>query len=249
MMERKDMHVVEPTEPFINLYYNGPEKRSGRNLHQDVASEPNTLRGIGKLMMEPIPAHASPDKKYVFSKNMAYYLADRMKTKTMEMLFGAGTNAFIVRHPQAALASHFKQDPDFTWEEAGYQDLREMFDIVSSDFHQAAPVIDGDEFCRAPILMMRKLCTALGIPFDEKSMQWEAGQVKSFDGYGSWTEVAENSKGFIAPPEKLPDISSLPLTVGKMVERARKHYDYVMQFALRPDTPDTAKAPDDQGLA
>src|SRR5262245_29534304 len=75
MMQRADMTVI--SEPLINLYYNGPERRSDRNLHQDVAEKPWRLRSIVRLMMAEVTT------PYVFSKNMAYYLAGRMDAKSV----------------------------------------------------------------------------------------------------------------------------------------------------------------------
>lgn len=229
MMERKDTTVIEPTEPFINLYYNGPERRSNRNLHAETASRPWRLRSIIRLMLQNVTT------PYVFSKNMAYYLSGRFDAKSTRALLEGGVNTFIIRDPQAALPSHFKQDSDFNREEAGYSRLRRLFDMVTREMQQRPIVIDGDLLCREPKRMMQQYCAAIGIPFDPASLQWKAGQVKAFDGYGQWTDVAENSTGFQAPPEKLPDLFEFPQHVREIAKKCRKHYEYLLDHAIRPE--------------
>ncbi len=237
MMQRKDTTVIEPTEPLINLYYNGPERRSDRNLHADTVSKPWRLRSIVRLMLAEV---TTPN---VFSKNMAYYLSGRFDAKnTADLLFG-GINTFIIRDPRAALPSHYRQDSNFNREEAGYAKLRRLFDIVRHSVQKQIVVLDGDAFCRAQDAMMRLYCEAVGIPFDPSTLTWEAGQVKAFDGYAGWTEAAENSTGFQPPPEKLPDLSQYPPWVGKLAEKCREHYEYLLSFALKPGTPVNTESP------
>ena len=228
-MQRKDTTVIEPTEPLINLYYNGPERRSDRNLHEETASKPWRLRSIVRLMLQQTTT------PYVFSKNMAYYLAGRMDAKNTYDLLVKGTNTFIIRDPRAALPSHYKQDPKFDWEESGYSKLRGLFHAVTESLGQPPIVIDGDVFCRNPDTMMQKYCNAVGIPFDPESMSWKAGQVPSFDGYGGWTEAAEQSTGFQRPPDELPDLQKYPDSLRRMAERCRRHYEHLLNYAMQPD--------------
>ena len=237
MMKRQDMTVVEPTEPFINLYYNGPERRSDRNLHEDTASRPWRLRSIVKLMLQKT---LTP---YVFSKNMGYYLSGRMRAKSTDDLLRKGVNTFIIRDPFAALPSHYKQDDNFNKEEAGYAKLRHLFEVVTQEIGQRPIVVDGDEFCSDSEAMMKKYCMAVGIPFDAESMHWESGQVKAFDGYAGWTDVAEKSTGFQKPPDELPSLSEFPPWVGQMAEKCRKHYEYLLKFAIQGDSERAAKNP------
>jgi hypothetical protein len=237
MMQRKDMTVIEPTEPFINLYYNGPERRSDRNLHAETASKPWRLRTIVRLMMQKVMT------PYVFSKNMAYYLTDRFDTKAVADLLYGGVNTFIIRDPRAALPSHYHQDPNFNREEAGYGKLRRLFDIISQSLQEIPLVIDGDAFCRTPESQMQRYCLAVGIPYDPQSMHWESEQVKAFDGYGGWTEAAENSTGFQRPPEKLPDLGQYPHWVKNMIDKCRNHYEYLLQFAIKQNGTDLHDGP------
>jgi hypothetical protein len=233
MMERKDMTVIEPSEPFINLYYNGPERRSNRNLHANTAQEPARLVEIVRLMLQNVMT------PYVFSKNMAFYLSERFRAVSTRRLLEGGVNSFLIRDPRAALPSHFKQDHDFTMEEAGYGRLRQLFKLVTGSVGQKPIVIDGDDFCRAPERMMQKYCAAVEIPFDPTSMKWKAGQIPQFDGYGAWTENAEASTGFVPPPKELPDLVTLPPHIIKLIEKCRGHYEFLKQFAIRPnETPE-----------
>ncbi len=237
MMERKDMTVIEPTEPFINLYYNGPERRSDRNLHAETAVKPWRLQSIVKLML------ANVLTPYAFSKNMAYYLDDRFDAVNTKTLLQSGINTFIIRDPRAALPSHYKEDHDFNKEEAGYVHLRKLFDIVTGQLGQPPIVIDGDNFCRQPEVMMRAFCQAVGIPYDSGAMTWEAGQVKSFDGYAGWTEAVEASKGFLKPPDEFPDLAKYPPHIAQWTELFRKDYEYLLQYEIKPVTDVQPKPP------
>ena len=71
-------------------------------------------------------------------------------------------------------------------------------------------MIDGADVLADPAGMLRALCDALGIPFDDAMLSWPAGRRDS-DGVWApaWYEAVERSTGFVAPeprpPAPLPD--------------------------------------------
>ncbi len=232
--QRADTEVV--SEPLIDLYYCSNERCSNRFLPDDPGNIRYGYRSILRKLLE------RKGKPLMFSKNMAFYLNRRNPRPLLER----GTNSFIIRDPEKALRSHYKIDPEFNAEEAGYLALRRMFHIVTEEFHQKPIVLDGSSVRKNPETTLKSYCETLGIPFDPQMLNWKAES--AFDPqYKIWTEDIDNSNRFIPEDDRNKEIT-LPDRVRRIIDECRPHYEYLSQFALTPtspppNSPDTSSVP------
>jgi hypothetical protein len=61
---------------------------------------------------------------------------------------------------------------------------------------QIPVVIDADDLMRAPGAVVREYCRRVGLPFDEKSLRWEAKQRPEWETTQAWHKDASASTGF-----------------------------------------------------
>ena len=79
--------------------------------------------------------------------------------------FDAVTHVFLIRDPREVLASYLKSRPHATAEDIGVLQEAGLYEEISGRTGKAPPVIDADEFLKAPEAHLRALCTLLRIPF------------------------------------------------------------------------------------
>ena len=89
------------------------------------------------------------------------------------------------------------------------------------------PVVDSADIRRDPEGMLRKLCDAIGLPFDPAMLAWDAGP-KPFDGVWAphWYGAVHRSTGFAGEEGPLPRISD------PLIEEAMPHYERLCGLAL-----------------
>jgi hypothetical protein len=94
------------------------------------------------------------------------------------------------------------------------------------------PVIDSADIRRDPGRMLRKLCTAVGIPFTDRILHWPAGP-KPFDGAWAphWYNAVHRSTGF-APAEG--DVPETPDIHRPLLEAALPIYEAMRAEAIAP---------------
>jgi len=140
-------------------------------------------------------------------------------------------NAFLVRDPQAVLASYVQKRATVTLEDIGIVRQRELFDREADRLGRSPPVIEGADVLSDPRGALGRLCAALDIPFADAMLSWPAGPRIS-DGVWApaWYEAVERSTGFAAP-ERAP---AAPLTddLKRIADQARPHYEALACFRL-----------------
>jgi hypothetical protein len=115
-------------------------------------------------------------------------------------------NTFIVRDPKYVITSLSKMWPDFTLEEAGYDDMYDFFRIATED-GQEAVVVDAMSFTEDPAGVMGSYCEKVGVPFEKGSLSWEAKKVREWESWDGWHDEAEESTGIKSATRKDPDLS------------------------------------------
>jgi hypothetical protein len=160
------------------------------------------------------------------------------KHMTHHMLQGFGLDwmrgaaiAFLIRDPAAVAASYAAKREEVTAADLGAERQAEIFDIVAGMQGSAPPVIDANDVRAAPEPVLRKLCAALGIPFDPAMLCWAPGPRPTDGVWGAhWYGAVNASTGF-APPEPAPD---LPPRLAAIAEAVRPHYDRLAHLRIRP---------------
>lgn len=219
MIERGDHHVVD--EPFSVHYYFGDEKVSPRFDAVEPCSRPDEI--VTSL-------ERAAGERPVFVKDMAYHAAG---FATVELV-ARFRNAFLIREPTAAVASLARKWPDFTDDEAGFDAIASMVDLVQQA-GQDAVVIDQDDLCRDPASAVRAYCDRMHIPFLEHALSWAPGMRPEWQRWSDWHESSAASTRFEAP--KPPATDRLPARVHDVVSRCRPAYEALHQRRLLPAAP------------
>jgi hypothetical protein len=108
IMERGDFKVIH--EPFSLFYYAKEMRAAAAHMNLD----PNAPLDFPAIMAH---IRSEAEKAPVFFKDMCYHALSRAD----RFFLGEFVNTFIIRDPAITLPSHYKMNPDFTLEEAGYQ--------------------------------------------------------------------------------------------------------------------------------
>jgi hypothetical protein len=215
MMARGDLTVLH--EPFSLHYYFGPDKRSAR--YDEVRPEADPGAILAAIGAEP---------GTVFLKDMACHVADLAGDAFLDRF----THTFLVRDPARTLPSLAAKWPDFSDDEAGFEPLARLVDLVTA--RAGTPVIvDADDLLRDPPATVRAYCEAVGLAFRPDALRWEAGMPPAWEVWADWHEDAARSTGFGAPSTKPPPARDDP-RVAAAYERCAPIYERLRARRLRP---------------
>src|SRR5690606_6681767 len=105
------------------------------------------------------------------------------KHMTHHMLPGFGRewmagvqNAFLIRDPEAVLASYVQRRGEATLADIGIVQQRELFEREADRLGHAPPVVDSVDVLADPGGTLASLCGALGIPYFEAMLSWPPGR-------------------------------------------------------------------------
>jgi len=140
---------------------------------------------------------------------------------------GQITNAFLIRRPEAVLASYHDRHTQIELRDVGFKEQAEIFDRVAQAQGRAPVVMDSDDILADPAFALPRLCEHLGIPFDTAMLSWPAGQRES-DGVWAahWYKSVEASTCLAKPSvaRVLPDhLRSLAETCRSFYDRLAEH--------------------------
>ncbi|MGH6910247.1 MAG: hypothetical protein ACREE0_21375 [Phenylobacterium sp.] len=215
---RPDCAVVD--EPFYAAYLAQTGLKHPMTA-EVLASQPTDWRVVADALVEDEPA-------------AVYY----QKHMTHHMLPGFGLdwthrclNSFLIREPEAVLASYVAKRAEVTLDDIGVVRQRELFDREADRLGKAPPVVLGADVLADPEGMLRRLCEALGIHFDAAMLSWPAGRRDS-DGVWSpaWYEAVARSTGFEAPERKAAP--ALTPELQRIADAARPHYEALAAYKL-----------------
>jgi hypothetical protein len=215
---RPDAAVVD--EPFYAAYL----EMSGIQhplRAETLAAHESDWRMVAEMLTGPIPGgHA-----IFYQKQMTHHMLAGIGRDWM----AACRNVFLIRAPEAVLASYSAKRPEFLSEDIGFASQREMFDAETDRLGSPPPVIDADDVLRDPRGTLGALCAALGIPFSERMLRWPRGR-RATDGAWApaWYDAVERSTGF-AEPRTCPPLRGELLA---MADSVREHYNYLVRYRI-----------------
>jgi hypothetical protein len=139
-------------------------------------------------------------------------------------------NVFLIRDPAQVVESYLKSRATVTPEDIGLLQQASLFDLVAERLGHAPPVIDADNFLRAPAAHLRALCQGLGIAYTGRMLEWPAGP-RTSDGIWAphWYEAVLASTGFEPWRPRRPRLSGQALAVA---EACRPAYERLSLRAM-----------------
>jgi hypothetical protein len=143
-------------------------------------------------------------------------------------------NAFLIRAPEAVLASYARKRDGFSLDEIGLPAQLDLFERAADRLGRAPPVVEGQDVLAEPEATLRALCEAIAIPFDPAMLAWPPGR-RASDGVWApiWYESVEKSTGF-APPRREAEFADLPEALKPLAEAARPIYERLARHKLSP---------------
>lgn len=190
-----------------------------------IASQPTDWLVVAEAMLGPVPN----GKAVWYQKHMTHHMLPDFGRDWIEGL----SNAFLIRAPEAVLASYARKRPGpLGLDEIGLPAQLALFERAADRLGHAPPVIDGRDVQADPRGALGALCAALGLPFDEAMLAWPPGRRDS-DGVWApaWYAEVEKSTGF-APPGPEPGFDDLPDSLKALAEAARPLYERLARYRL-----------------
>jgi hypothetical protein len=219
---RPDTAVVD--EPFYAAYL--ADTGLDHPMRDEVlASQPQDWREVA----DSLTGEAPGGRAIFYQKHMTHH---------MRPSFGLDwiadcRNAFLIREPEAVLASYAAKRAEPTLEDIGIVRQRELFEREADRLGHAPPVVRGADVLADPRGALIRLCAALDVPFREDMLAWPAGK-RASDGVWApaWYDAVERSTGFEAPLRSAdPPLSA---ALHRVAEAARPHFEILASHCSEP---------------
>ena len=189
-----------------------------------LAAQPQDWRDVAARCAGPVPG----GKSIWYQKHMSHH-----------MLPGVGLdwastarNAFLIRPPEAVLASYVEKRGDVTLEEIGLPQQVALFERLADRHGTAPPVIEANDVLADPRRVLPALCRACGIAFDEAMLSWPEGPHPSYGVWApAWYDKVVRSTGFGQPREEI-GFEALDDRLKPIAEAARPLYDRLRKHRL-----------------
>lgn len=216
---RPDTAVVD--EPFYAYYLR--ETGADHPLREAVlAAWPADPADIVAGLLAPPPG----GEPIFYQKHMTHHMLAGLDLGFMAQC----RNAFLIRPPEAVLASYHRARGTAALEEIGFVQQADLFARECDRLGQAPPVIAAERVLADPRGALSRLCAALDIPFSPAMLAWPAGP-RDTDGpwAPAWYASVEASTGFGAPPAAPAPLSE---DLKPIAEAARPYYERLLPYAL-----------------
>ena len=186
--QREDTKVFD--EPLYAHYL----KESGA-LHPARDQVLKSLDSDGEKVVQDVILQKS--KKLLFHKLMTHFLIG-INTEFLSEV----TNIIFIRNPEEIIASYSKVIPNPSMNDIGVKQQYELY-LSLKELGVTPIVLDSKYLLKNPGLMLGKLCSILGIPFDKKMLKWEKGARKEDGVWASyWYDNIHNSTRFLPYTKK-----------------------------------------------
>ena len=209
-------------EPLYAHYL--AETRSDHPARDEVIAAGETdWRKVAAALTGAIPE----GRPIWYQKHMSHHLLPHIDRGWIHAL----TNVFLIRDPDEVVSSYLRTRDSVTAEDIGIPQERRLFDEIAAHDGAPPPVVDADEFLRAPESHLRALCARLGIPFTERMLAWPAGP-RASDGVWAphWYAAVWKSTGFESPRERAS--VRLDGEAKRVSDACREDYEFLKRYRL-----------------
>ncbi|WP_199799630.1 HAD family hydrolase [Porphyrobacter sp. SLTP] len=193
-----------------------------------LASQPNDWREVAAQLAGPLPKAAGKgDPAVWYQKHMTHHMLPEFGLDWTADF----RHAFLIRAPARVLNSYVAKREDVALADIGLVRQVELFDRFAHQTGAAPPVVDSDALLRDPEGVLRRLCTALAIPFDPNMLHWPKGR-RASDGVWApaWYASVEQSTGFAV--QSGSDLPSLPAHLQRIADAALPFYERLAAYQI-----------------
>ena len=220
---RPDTSVID--EPFYAAYL----KATGIDhplRAETLAAHESDWRKVVSLLTGPVPGR----RAIFYQKHMTHHMLPDFDLDWTKQC----RNVFLIRAPEAVLASYSAKRAEFLPADVGFARQRELFERECDRLGRVPPVIDADDVLRNPRATLAAFCDAVEIPFSGRMLHWPAG-ARPTDGAWApaWYDSVERSTGF-ASPRALPVLAD---DLKALADRLRPHYEHLARNNLMRHQP------------
>jgi hypothetical protein len=218
---RADTAVID--EPFYAFYLNATGKKHPGADEVIAQGETDCLKVIeqcGRGLSAPI------GKKIFYQKQMTHHLLPQVDRGWIVDL----TNCFLIRDPREVILSYIKKNPEPTLEDLGFVQQQKIFDFVREQTNSVPGVVEAKDVLENPERILRLLCDAVGVEFDQAMLSWPPG-LRETDGIWAkyWYDEVARSTSF--QPHK-PREGVVPDRFREIYEQCRECYEQLYEYRL-----------------
>ena len=220
---RTNTAVVD--EPFYAFYLNATGKKHP-GADEVIAQGETDWRKVVRQLSGPIPESRKGPSHIVFQKQMTHHLLPEIDRQWIVYL----RNCFLIRDPRDVILSYIKKNPEPRLEDLGFVQQQKIFDFVREQTTLTPPVVDAKDVVESPERMLRLLCDAMGVEFDNAMLSWPPG-LRDTDGIWAkyWYDEVAKSTSF--QPYQ-PKDGIVPDRLREIYEQCRECYDRLYEYRL-----------------
>ena len=208
---RSDFTVMD--EPFY-----APFLKASGNDHpmraEIIAAHETDPEAVARACLGPVPT------PHLYMKHMPHHMVAGFPMAWVEDC----VNVHLIRHPARVIASYAAKWPDVSFEEIGFARQAALYDQIGG------LVVDSFDIRQNPEKTLRRLCSALGLPFDPAMLAWPAGP-RAEDGVWAahWYGAVHQSTGFAGAEGALPQLDG---RLADLCARALPYYEKLAAHKL-----------------
>lgn len=202
-------------EPFYAAYlaasgYDHPMRA------ETLAAHENDPALVAAGCLGPIPN----DKPHFYMKHMPHHMWPGFPMAWAHDCI----NIHLIRHPARVIASYGAKRETVTMNDIGFARQAALFDDIGG------LVIDSADIRADPEKMLKRLCTAIDLPWDSGMLHWPAGPHPDDGAWAPhWYGAVHQSTGFAAAEGPLPTLDG---DMAALCAEALPHYDKLAQHKI-----------------
>ena len=224
-------------EPFALPFYLGPNRISVQfeHNHEEIAKNWDRIPSFAEGLENITKDYSSEGYNKVFIKEHALYA---YPDKVPDNVLKSAANSFIIRNPNKAIKSLYRQTlakfEESVWdrmvvEEVGFKEQWLWYDKIANELNEPVLVIDADDLIAKPKDILQKYCQFVGLEYTEKMLDWSSDKGKGDAPWDwapiSWVRDVKETTGFRSSDKKQDEGIEYPSIVQETIDANMQWYD------------------------